>query len=80
MYAEIEKVRKRIPCYVLILGISATMTKSTRSQVIAKGGFLPEHRFMQIFLDRPEIIQIHHFMNHFKASYLDLQLLLPKGA
>lgn len=31
IYAEIKKVRKRIPCHVLLLGVSATMTKSTRS-------------------------------------------------
>lgn len=31
MYAEIEKVRKRIPCYVPLLGLSAKLTKSVHS-------------------------------------------------
>lgn len=35
---------------------------------------------MQTSLDRLEIMQIHRFMDHPKASCLDLQLLLPKGA
>lgn len=34
---------------------------------------------MQTSLDRPEIMQIHRFMDYSKASCLDLQLLLPKG-
>lgn len=28
IYAEIEKVQKRIPCYIFLLYISATLTKS----------------------------------------------------
>ena len=56
------------------------MTKSTRSQVFAKAGFLPEYRLMQTSLDRPEIMQIHRFIEYSKASCLDLQLFLPKGA
>ena len=80
MYAEIENVRKRISCHVSLLGVSAIMTKSTRSRVLAKAGFLPEYRLMQTSLDRPEIMQIYRFMDYSKASCLDLQLLLPKGA
>lgn len=74
MYTEIEKVRKRIPCHVPLLGVSATMTKSTCSRVIAKAGSLLEHRLMQTSLDRPEIMQIHRFIDHPKASCLNLQL------
>ena len=59
MYAEIEKVRKRIPCYVSLLGVSATLTKNVRSQVVEKAGFLPNHHLMQTSLDWPEIMQIH---------------------
>ena len=80
MYAEIEKVQKRIPCHVSLLGVSATMTKSTRSRVLAKAGFLPDYHLMQTSLDRPEIMQIHRFIDYPKASCLDLQLLLPKSA
>lgn len=32
---------------------------------------------MQTSLDRPEIQQFHRFMQHLKASCLDLQFVLP---
>lgn len=35
---------------------------------------------MQTSLDRPEIMQIHRFMEHSKASCLDLQFVFPKKA
>lgn len=35
---------------------------------------------MQTSLDRPEIMQIHWFMEHTKISGLDLQFILPKTA
>lgn len=80
LYAEIEKVRKRIPCHVPLLGVSATLTKSTRSRILDKAGFLSNYKLMQTSLDRPEIMQIHRFMEHSKASCLDLQFILPKEA
>ena len=61
MYAEIEKVQKRIPCYVPLLGVSATLTKSVRTRVVEKAGFLPNYHLMQTSLDRLEIMQIHRF-------------------
>ena len=54
--AEIEKLRKRIPCHVHLLGVSATLTKSTRSRILDKVGFLPNYKLTQTSLDRPEII------------------------
>ncbi len=70
--AEIEKLRKRIPCHVPLLGVSATLTKSTRSRILDKAGFLPNYKLTQTSLDRPEIMQMHRFMEHSKASCLDL--------
>lgn len=58
MYAEIEKVWKKIQCHIPFLGVFATMTKFVRSQVIAKAGFLPDYRLMQTSLDQSEIMQI----------------------
>lgn len=80
LYAEIEKVRKRIPCHVPLLGVSATLTKKVRLRVVEKAGFLPNYRLMQTSLDRAEIMQIHRFMEHAKSSCLDLQFVLPKVA
>lgn len=59
MYAEIEKIRKRIPCHVPLLGISATLTKNNQTRVAEKAGFLPNYRLLQTSLDRLEIMQIH---------------------
>lgn len=56
LYAEIEKVRKRIPCHVPLLGVSATLTKKVRINVLEKTGFHPDYRLMQTSLDRPEIL------------------------
>ena len=80
LYAEIEKLRKRIPCHVPLLGVFATLTKSTRYRILDKAGFLPNYKLTQTSLDRPEIMQIHRFMEHSKASCLDLQFILPKTA
>lgn len=53
MYAEIEKIRKRIPCHVPLLGVSATLTKNVRTRVVERAGFLPNYRLSQTSLDRP---------------------------
>lgn len=80
LYAEIEKVRKRIPPQVPLLGVSATLTKSARLRILTKTGFRDDYKLMQTSLDRPEIQQIHHFMVHPKSSLLDLQFVLPSKA
>ena len=80
LYAEIEKVRKRIPCHVPLLGVSATLTKATRSRILDKAGFLPNYKLTQTSLDRPEIMQLYRFMEHSKASCLDLQFILKTAA
>lgn len=46
-------------------------------KVLDKAGFNEDYCLMQTSLDRPEIMQIHQFMEHPKASCLDLQFLLP---
>lgn len=51
MYAEIEKVQKRILCYILLLGVSAILTKSICLKVVKKAGFLPNYRLMQTILN-----------------------------
>ena len=63
-----------------MLGVSATLTKRVRSQVLARAGFQADYKLMQTSLDRQEIMQIHRFMNHSKSSCLDLQFLLPQSA
>lgn len=45
-------------------------------KVLDKAGFNEDYRLMQTSLDRPEIMQIHQFMEQPKASCLDLQFLL----
>lgn len=70
LYSEIDKVSKRIPCGVPLLGVSATLTKRVRSQVLEKFGFQADYKLMQI----------HRSMNHAKSSCLDLQFLLPQLA
>ena len=45
-----------------------------------KAGFLPNYRLLQTSLNRPEIMQIHRFMEHPKSSCLDLQFILPTEA
>lgn len=71
LYAEIEKVRKRIPAHIPLVGVSATMTPKIRAKVVSKAGFLPNYQLMQTSLDRPEIMQVHRFMKHSKSSCLD---------
>lgn len=80
LYAEIEKVRKRIPTDVPLVGVSATLTPDVQTRVIKKAGFYPTYKLMQTSLDRLEIMQVHRFMKHMKSSCLDLQFLLPKVA
>ena len=80
LYAEIEKIKTRIPPYVPFLGMSATVTKTKRLQVLDKGGFRKNYQLMQTSLDRPEIQQIHRFMQHANSSLLDLQFILPPRA
>lgn len=80
LYAEIEKVRKRIPCHVPLLGVSATLTKKARLSILDKAGFLSIYHLIQTSLDRPEIQQYHRYMKHSKLSCLDLQFALPKNA
>ncbi|MCJ1470687.1 hypothetical protein MMC07_009334 [Pseudocyphellaria aurata] len=78
LYAEISKVRKRIPCQVPLLSVSTTLNRRVRGIVVEKAGFQPEYCLMQTSLDRPEIMQIHRFMKHPKTSCLDLQFILPE--
>ena len=77
LYAEIEKVRKRIPGHVPLLGVSATLTKKVRLRIIDKAGFRNNYKLMQTSLDQTEICQIHQFMQHSVLSCLDLQFILP---
>lgn len=45
--------------------------------------FLPkreDYKLIQTSLDRPEIQQIHRFIQHPKSSALDLQFILPPKA
>lgn len=80
LYTEIDKVRKRMPNNVPLLGVSATLTKKMRLRILNKVGFRDNYRLMQTSLDRPEIQQIHQFMRHTRASCLDLQFILPPQA
>ncbi|MCJ1465984.1 hypothetical protein MMC07_004603 [Pseudocyphellaria aurata] len=79
LYAEIEKIGKRIPCNIPMLGVSATLTAKVRKQVVRKAGISAEYRLMHTSLDRPEIMQIHHFMEHPLASCSDLQFLFHEA-
>lgn len=57
LYAEIEKIPKRMPCHgIPLLGVSATLTKQARMRVLEKAGFLSNYKLMQTSLDRPEIM------------------------
>lgn len=80
MYAQLEKVWKQIPCHISLLGLLATLTKSIRLKVVKKAGFLPNYWLMQMTLGRPEIMQIHCFIEHPRSSCLDLQIILPTQA
>lgn len=81
MYVKNEKIWKRIPCHVFLLGVSAMLTKSISSQVVEKAGFLPNYQLLlQTFLNQPEIMQLYCFMEHPKSSCLDLQFVLPPKA
>ena len=80
LYTKIEKVWKKIPCNVLILGISATLTKQAQTKILDKAKFRTGYCLMQISLDRPEIMQIHQFLEYTKAICLDLQFIPSKTA
>ena len=51
MYAEIEKIRKRIFCHVPLLGVSPTVTKNVQTRVAEKAGFLSNYCLLQTFFD-----------------------------
>lgn len=51
MYAEIEKIRERIPSHVPLLGVSAILTKSMRLRILAKAEFREDYMVMQTSLD-----------------------------
>lgn len=53
LFAEIEKIRKRIRHDVPLLGVSATLTKGMCLRILAKAGFKDDYRLMQTSLDRP---------------------------
>lgn len=59
-----EKVKKRIPSYILLLKLSATMTKDAWFQVLTKAGFCDEYKLIQTFFNCSEIQQIYCFMAH----------------
>lgn len=80
LYAEIEKIRTRIPHHVPLLGVSATLTKIKRLRILDKAGFCEDYQLMQTSLDRPEIQQIHYFIKHTKSNLLDLQFILSPKA
>lgn len=80
MYAEIEKVQKRIPCHVLFLGVSAMLTKNVRQKVVERAGFPPNYWLLQTSLDYPKIMQIYCFMDYSRSSCLDFQFLLSPEA
>ena len=80
IYAEIEKVRKKILYHVPLLGVSATLIKNVRQKVVERAGFLPNDWLLQTSLDHLEIIQIYCFMDYSRSSGLDLQFVfLPKA-
>lgn len=79
-YAEIKKICKKISCQVSLLGISATLVPKLITKVLDKLGFFPDYKLMRTSLDRPEIMQIHQFIEYAKSSCLDLQFILPKNA
>lgn len=80
MYTEIEKIQKKIPYYVPLLGVLATLTKKVHIKVLEKTGFYPDYQRMQTLLNRLKILRIHCFMEHAKSSCLDLQFVLLKVA
>ena len=80
LYSEIEKICKQILTSVPILGVSVTITKSVRLHILSKAGFQDNYMLMQTSFNRPEIQQIHCFMQFSKSSCLDLQFILPQTA
>lgn len=62
LYGKIEKIWKRIPSQIPILGVSAILTKIVRLSVLSKTGFRDNYTLMQTSLDWPEIQQIYCFM------------------
>lgn len=41
LYAKVEEVKKRIPCYILLLGVLAIWIKKALLVIFQKAGFLP---------------------------------------
>lgn len=56
------------------------LTKRVRVYILDKAEFKPDYCLIQTLLDRPEIMQIHQFMEYPKFNCLDLQFILPKKA
>lgn len=75
MYAEIEKIQKKILYHIFLVSVSATLTKSIQSQVFEKIGFFSNYYLMQTSFDRLKIMQIYRFMEYPKSSCLDLQFI-----
>lgn len=65
---------------MLLLGVSATLTKSVRSQVIKKAEFLPNYYLIQTSLNRPEIMQIYQFIKYPRSNCLNLQFIFSPVA
>lgn len=80
MYMEIEKIQKRIPYHVLLLGVSVMLTKNAQIRVAEKAGFLPNYCLLETSFDCLEIMQIHWFMEHTRSNCFDLQFVLPPEA
>lgn len=58
----------------------ATLTEEKQLKIFDKAEFYEDYVLMQTFPDRPEIQQIHHFMQYVKSSLLDLQFIFPPKA
>ena len=53
LYAEIEKIRTRVPAQFLLLRVSASLTKAKHLRILDKAGFREDYRLMQTSLHRP---------------------------
>lgn len=68
---KLKKVRKKNPYNILLLGVSATLTGKAHKLLFQRAEFSSNYRLMHTSPDWPEIMQIHHFMEHTKATRLD---------
>lgn len=57
-----------MPYQGFFLGVSATLTKKTRLIVISKAEFFSGYKLIQTSLDRPDIGQMHQFMELSKKN------------